>query len=77
MNLKAKILSLETGGKPIVILNKEDADELGIRSSARVKLTYKKKRLTGIVDVTTKIVKKGFIGISEEVKICLGVREFE
>jgi len=77
MNLKAKILSLETGGKPIVILNKEDADELGIRSSARVKLTYKKTRLTGIVDVTTKIVKKGFIGISEEVKICLGVREFE
>jgi AMP phosphorylase len=74
MKLKAKLLGLETGGKPIVILNKEDAGELGIKSLARVKLNYKGKQLVCIVNISSTIIKKGMIGLSEEVKNYFGAR---
>jgi AMP phosphorylase len=75
MELKAKILCLETGGKPIVILNKEDAEDLDIRSSDRVRLKFDKKEITAIVDVTTKIVSRGSIGVCEELENYLKVKE--
>jgi len=77
MKLKTKFLGLETGGKSIVILNKETSDELGIRSSGRVNLQHGKKELTAIVDVTTKVVERNYIGVSEEVRSSLGLKEFE
>jgi AMP phosphorylase len=71
MQLKIDILGLESGGKPIVFLNKLDADEIGVTASGRVVLKSKKE-ITAIVNVATKSVKKGHIGISEEVKLLLG-----
>ena len=59
MKLRAKLLGLESGGKAIVILNKEDAEELGIASSARVKLSFMNKELTAVANITTKIVDSG------------------
>jgi len=77
MNLKAKFLGLESGGKPIVILNMEDAGDLGIHSLDRVRVGYKKNCVTAIVNVTEKIVEKGTIGLYEEVKAALGLRREE
>jgi AMP phosphorylase len=77
MKLKAKFLGLEAGGKPIIVLNKEDSDELGITSLARVKLAYKGKELTAIANITTKIVNEGEIGVYEEVREKLNVKENE
>lgn len=74
MYLKADILGIESGGKPIVFLNKFDADEIGIRASGRITINYKKKLLTVIVNTTTS-VKRGFIGINEEVKQSLGLKQ--
>jgi len=68
MKLRAKYLGLETGGKPIVILNKEDAEDLGIRSLGRVVLEFGRHKLTSIVDITNKVVSKGSIGVSDTVK---------
>lgn len=68
MRLKIKFLGLEAGGKPIVVMNKEDAEDLGIRSLARVTLKTDKKHLTGIVNITTKIINKGTLGVSEETR---------
>jgi len=75
MRLRAKLLGLETGGKPIVLMNKEDAEDLGIRSLARVVIKFDKKQLTGIVNIATKIVPKGMIGISEEVGNILKLKD--
>lgn len=77
MKLKSKFLGLETGGKPIVILNKEDAAEIGIRSLGRVSLKIGKKELIAIVNISTKFVPKNFIGVSEEVTLRLGLKENE
>ena len=74
MKLKVKLLGLEAGGKPIVVLNREDAEELGVRGLSRVVLKTDKKYLTGIVNVTDKIVKKGKVGVSEEVRKILNLK---
>ena len=75
MNLKVKFLGLETGGKPIVILNKENADDLGIMSLGRVRVQQGKKQLTAIVNTTTRVIGKNHIGVSDEVKRCLDLQE--
>jgi len=75
MRLKTKILGIDAGGKPIVVLNKDDADELGIRSLGRVRLQCNKKELTCIVNLTTKIVERGKIGVYEEVRDSLDLKE--
>jgi AMP phosphorylase len=77
MKLKAKFLELETGGKPIVIMNREDAEELGIRGMSRVVIKAKEGKLTGIINITTKIVEKGELGISESVGKILNLKDGE
>jgi len=77
MILKAKILGMEAGGKPIAVLNKEDADDLGIKSGGRIKIQFGKKDVTAIVNITTKVVPKNFLGIYEEIKIDLGLKDNE
>ena len=74
MHLKADILGIESGGKPIVFLNKSDADDIGIRASGRVTINFKKKLLTAIVNTTTS-VNRGQIGINDEVKRILGLKQ--
>lgn len=75
LKLKAKILGLEAGGKPIVILHHDDAADLGVRSLSRVKLRYRGNEATAIVNTTTRVIGHGNIGISEEVKDILKLRQ--
>jgi len=74
MKLRVRLLSLQIGGRLIVIMNSEDTGDLGIHSGARVRIQYDKKAITAIINVTKKIVSKGSIGVSEEVKTRLGLK---
>ncbi len=67
MKLVARTINLEVGGKNIVILNKEDADFLGLHALDRVNLKCKGKRLTAIVDITTRFTMKGEIITNNDV----------
>jgi AMP phosphorylase len=60
--LKAKPLYVEAK-KPIVILNKDDADELDVKALDRVELSYNGKREIAIVNITQRFVKPGEIGL--------------
>jgi AMP phosphorylase len=71
VQLTVDVLGIESGGKPIIFLNKSDADEIGVTASGRV-LLRAKKEITAIVNISTKTVKKGHIGISEEVRQLFG-----
>lgn len=75
MLLKIKFLGMEAGGKPIVVLNKENADDLGVRSLGRVSISHDKKQLTAIVNTTKKTIQKGSIGVFEEVRNILKLKE--
>lgn len=73
MLLKVKILNIDSGGKPFVFLNDNDADELNITASERVTIKAKKK-VTAIVNISSTI-EKGFIGTTEEVKKNLSLKQ--
>jgi AMP phosphorylase len=66
MRLKAKLIGISSGGKPIVLLNKEDAAELGVRGLDRVTVKYDKTEVIAIVNITSTLVNRGEIGIFEE-----------
>lgn len=67
MKLKVKNLDIEVGGKPIVLLNKEDAAELGLHTADRLNIVSGKKEFFAIVDITQRVVNKGEIGLFSEI----------
>jgi AMP phosphorylase len=74
MQLKVKILGIDSGGKPIIFLNKKDADELNITASERVTVQSKKK-ITAIANISTITVEKGFLGVNEEIRKSLSLKQ--
>jgi AMP phosphorylase len=71
--LKVKILNIDSGGKPFVFLNDKDADELNVTASERITV-HAKKKITVIVNTSTTI-KKGLIGVTEEVRKSLFLKQ--
>lgn len=67
MKLTARVINLEVGGKSVVILNKEDADFLGLHSLDRVSIRHAGKDATAIVDTSSKFAAKGEILATDEV----------
>lgn len=67
MRLRAKYLGIETGGKPIVTMSGDDAAELGVMGGERIKISYRGEEVTGILNVVTRSVPKGLLGMSDEV----------
>lgn len=72
MKLRARFYAIQAD-KPIVILNDEDAKELGVFVSSRVKIKCKDQKITAIVDTTETLVRAGEIGVFKEVTdlLCL------
>jgi AMP phosphorylase len=66
MMLKAKILGLEAE-KPIIILNKEDAEDIDVKPSDRVELSLKGRKETAIVNIASRFIKSGEIGLFSEI----------
>lgn len=64
---RVKKLNIEAR-KPIVVLLKEDAEELDLRLLDRVILKKKNKEMVAVVDLTEETVKKGEIGVFEEIE---------
>ena len=73
MQLKVKILNIESGGKPVVFLSDEDADVLNITASERITVQAKKK-VTAIINISATI-EKGLIGVTEEVRKSLSLKQ--
>jgi len=77
MKLKARILGLEAGGKSVVVLNREDAEDLSVSSLERVRLSKDNKESIAIVNTATKLIEKGTVGVYEEVRNSLGLEDGE
>lgn len=75
MKLRAKYLEIESGRKPIVTLSVEDAAELDTRSGERVRLRFNGREINAIVNIATKSVGKGIIGIYDEVISSLHLKD--
>lgn len=74
MKLRVRCLDLEAGGKTIVILNHNDALELGVHPLDRVVLRNGKRKITAIVNVSERFVKSGEIVVYDEVRDILKLK---
>ncbi len=74
MRLVTRIINLEVGGKYLVIINKEDADFLGLHALDRVRLRCKDKEITAIADITTRFTMKGEIITTDDVNNFFNLR---
>jgi len=73
MKSKVRLYEVDTG-KPIIVLNEEDTEDLSIHIGDRVKIHRGGKSVTAIIDTTTSLVRPGEVGIFEEVREDLGVK---
>ena len=76
MKFKVRLLGIEAGGKPIIVMDDEYASLLGIHSSDRVEIAYKKGNAIAIVNVAADFP-KNTLGIYEEVRTKLKVQSGE
>lgn len=65
MNLTARLLNIQAGGKNIAILDDTTASSLGVHSSDRVKITYKDKCAVAILNIASNFPGHS-IGLYEE-----------
>ena len=77
MKLKVKDVDIATGGVRIVILNSFDAQKLDLHHMDRIGVKKGKKKTVAVVDIaeSEKLVKKGHIGLMEEVLDDLKAKE--
>ncbi|MFH1424468.1 MAG: AMP phosphorylase [archaeon] len=71
--LKTKLLDIEAG-KPIVLLNREDATDMSLHIADRVRVGVRGKTQTAIVDISDKFIKPGEVGIFDEIEKRLGLK---
>jgi len=75
MKLRVKFLGLEAGGRSVVVLNREDAEDLGVSSLGRVRVRSDGRELSAIVNTTTKLIGEGYVGVYEEIRNALNLAE--
>ena len=73
--LKAKIMDLYTGGKPIIVLNEKDALSKDIYPLYRVEMIFRNERMVSIVDLSKELVSSGEVGLPREVAERFGINE--
>ncbi len=72
MRFETKFMDLQAGETLVAILNKEDADELGLKAVDRVRLAADEREIVAILDVATETIKKGEVGLYLDLKKHLG-----
>jgi len=74
MKFKVETYAIEAG-RPIVIMNFEDAKELGVYVSDRIEISFNGHKTVALIDLTRSLIKEGSIGVSEDVMDLLNVEE--
>jgi len=77
MKLKVKDLDIATGSTMVALLNQKDAKTLDLHANDRILIKYGKRSVVSVVNVaeSSKVIKKGKIGLFEEVLDKLKVKK--
>ncbi|MCJ7479168.1 MAG: AMP phosphorylase [Candidatus Nanohaloarchaeota archaeon QJJ-7] len=71
MNLEIEQVDMETEA-PIVILNRNDAEDLGANPLDRVQISDNGQKIVGIVDITDELVEEGKLGVTDRLSYLEG-----
>ena len=72
MKLRTRFLDIQAGETLVAILNRADADELGLKAIDRIRLSADGREIVAILDVAERTVRKGEVGLYQELKEFLG-----
>lgn len=77
--MKVRNLGITTGNTYVIVMRYIDARPLGMKQGDRIAVTYKKKKVVAILDLTKNdsIIKKNEVGIFHEVQEKLGCKTGE
>lgn len=75
VKLRAKLLDLEAGGRFVAILNREDAEDIGLSGLSRARVSKGSRDITVIVNLATESIPRGHIGVYNEVRSYLGLKD--
>ncbi|MBM3898231.1 MAG: AMP phosphorylase [Thaumarchaeota archaeon] len=62
-------------GKPIIVLTEDDAADLGVKGSSRVRVRSGREEITAIVNIATKMIQNGTVGVFDEVRRILKLQD--
>jgi len=74
MKLKIKNFNW-LAGRPVVFLNKEAAKKLNVHVDERISVSADSKKVYAVVDIFEKMLKKGEIGVSDEISRILNLKK--
>ncbi|MFZ3077131.1 MAG: AMP phosphorylase [Candidatus Aenigmatarchaeota archaeon] len=74
MKLRARPFNLEAGGKPIVIMNADDVEALGLHALERVKIKNDGKEIVAIVDAAKSLVHRGEIVTTNQINSYMNIK---
>ena len=74
VSFRVRTLGIDSG-KPIVILTEDDASDLGVKSSSRVRVNSSKREITAIVNIASTMIPNGTIGVFDEVRRILHLKD--
>jgi len=77
MKLRSRTIKLTAGGKYISIIHEDDAKELGVHPLDRIAISKGKKKITTIINITTKTVRHGEIAVYDEARKFLNLKSGE
>ncbi len=63
LKLKVRLVDIESGGKSVALVNKDDAAELGVHTTDRVNIERDAKKQTFMVEVTKNMMRPGELGL--------------
>jgi len=72
LKLRTRFLDIQAGETLVAILNRADADELGLKAIDRIRLSADGREIVAILDVAERTVRKGEVGLYQELKEFLG-----
>ncbi len=76
MELTVENIDMETKS-PTVVVNKQDAAELGVQPLDRIEIHHEEHNTVGIVDITEELVESGTIGVTRKLDYLSGTVEVE
>ncbi len=75
MEFNVQNMDIDAGGVPVVLLNSQDADKLGVFPLDRVSITVGDKTITAIVDISSTCCSVNQLGIYTRVQEILNLKE--
>jgi AMP phosphorylase len=73
MLLRARPLQLEAN-RPVIVLNRDDAEDMGVKAQERVEACFEGRKTTAIVNIASRMAARGEVGVCDSLFEQMGLK---